>query len=64
MAKVIMIFFLTLSSVVGYYTYTGIGQDTIKTISKEESIRSNSYHSFSTGGHFGSYNSSGFSYGK
>ncbi len=64
MAKVIMIFFLTLSSVVGYYTYTGIGQDTIKTISKEESIRSNSYHSSSSGGHFGSYNSSGFSYGK
>lgn len=63
MSKAVMIFFLTLSSIVGYYTYTGKGQDAVITLKEIESARSNSYHSGSSGG-FGSYNSSGFSYGK
>jgi len=58
-SKVIMVFFLTLSSIVGYGTYTGAGQDSVKTLEKV-TVRSNSYHSGSSG----SYNSSGYNYGK
>ena len=65
MAKFIILFFLITGSGVSYLTYTGAGQASIETVEKE-TIRSNSYHgggggSWSSGG---SYNSSGYSYGK
>ena len=59
MAKFIIFFFVTLGSGVSYVTYEGLGQETIETLQKEETVRSSSYRS---GG--GSYSSGGYSYGK
>jgi hypothetical protein len=57
MAKFIILFFLITGGSVSYVTYTGTGQEHIKTL-ESENVRSNS----SRGG--GSYNSGGYSYGK
>jgi hypothetical protein len=69
MAKFIILFFLTAGSGVSYLTYTGIGQERLETLEKEN-IRSNSYRSGGSvsGGSWGSssssYNSSSYGYGK
>ena len=64
MAKFIILFFLLTGGTVSYYTYTGQGQERLETLEKEN-IRSNSYHSGSSGSlGSSSYNSSGYSYGK
>lgn len=57
MAKFIILFFLITGGSVSYITYTGTGQEHVKTL-ESENVRSNS----SRGG--GSYNSGGYSYGK
>ena len=64
MAKFIILFFLITGSGVSYLTYTGIGQEKIETLKKEENVRSNSYRT--GGGYYGgsSYSSGGYSYGK
>ena len=69
MAKFIILFFFTMGSGVSYLTYNGIGQETIKTIEHEATVRSNSSHRSSGGGSWGSgsgssYNSSSYGYGK
>ena len=61
MAKFIIFFFVTLGSGVSYVTYEGLGQETIETLQKEETIRTSSYHRSGSGG---SYSSGGYSYGK
>ena len=61
MAKFIIFFFLTLGSGVSYMTYEGLGQETIETLQKEETIRTSSSHRSSSGGR---YSSGGYSYGK
>ena len=64
MGKFIMLFLFVVGSTLSYFTYRGTGQEKIETVKKEESIRSNSHRG---GGGFyggGSYNSSGYSYGK
>ena len=66
MAKFIILFFLITGGGVSYLTYTGIGQEQIETLEKEN-IRSNSYRSgggSSWGGSGSSYNSSSYGYGK
>jgi len=68
MAKIIMILFFLLTGLGSYYlTYSGIGQQEVITVEKQN-IRSNSYRGGSGGGYIGSssssYNSSGYSYGK
>ena len=68
MAKFIILFFLITGGAVSYLTYTGIGQERIETLEKEN-VRSNSYRrSSSGGGSWGSssssYNSSSYGYGK
>lgn len=62
MAKFMILFFLMVGSGVTYLTYTGIGQDKVVTLKKEETVRTNS--SRSSGGSGGSYSSGGYSYGK
>ena len=63
MAKFILLFFLIVGSGVTYLTYTGVGQEKVVTLEKEETVRSNSSR---TSGSFsgGSYSSGGYSYGK
>ena len=65
MAQFIMVVFMVVGSGVTYFTYEGIGQETIETVQKE-SIRSNSHHR--GGGYYGGsssrYNSSSYGYGK
>ena len=66
MAKFIILFFLITGGGVSYLTYTGIGQEKIVTL-KKENVRSNSYRSgggSSWGGSGSSYNSSSYGYGK
>lgn len=59
MAKFIIVFFFTLGSGVSYITYEGLGQESIKTLEKEETVRTSSFRSGS------SYsNGGGYSYGK
>ena len=70
MAKLIILFFFTMGSAISYLTYNGIGQETIKTIEHEATVRSNSSHISgisswgSWGGSSSSYNSSSYGYGK
>ena len=68
MAKFIILFFLIIGGGISYLTYTGIGQERLETLEKEN-VRSNSYRrSSSGGGSWGSssssYNSSSYGYGK
>lgn len=63
MGKFIMLFFFTVGSILSYFTYKGTGQEKIETIKKEASVRSNSHRSGGSS-YGGSYNSSGYSYGK
>jgi len=60
MAKFIILFFLLWGGTASYLTYYGTGQEDVKTVKKEESIRSNSHRSSSSS----SYNSSSYGYGK
>jgi len=67
MAKLIILFFFTMGSAISYLTYNGIGQETIKTIEHEATVRSNSSHRSgisSWGSSSSSYNSSSYGYGK
>jgi hypothetical protein len=66
MAKFIIFFFLITGGGVSYLTYTGIGQEKLETLEKEN-IRSNSYRSSGSGSSnsgSSSYNSSSYGYGK
>jgi hypothetical protein len=67
MAKFIILFFIMASTGVTYLTYTGIGQERLQTLEKQN-IRSNSYRSGRSSGSWGSssssYNSSSYGYGK
>ena len=67
MAKFIILFFLITGGGVSYLTYTGIGQERLETLEKEN-VRSNSYRTGGSGGYWGgsgsSYNSSSYGYGK
>lgn len=70
MAKFIILFFFITGGGISYLTYTGIGQERLITLEKEN-VRSNSYRTgggsgggyWSSGGS-SSYNSSSYGYGK
>lgn len=64
MAKFIMVLFLGIGSLLSYFTYNGVGQESVETLQKEQTVRSNSYHGSSSSGSGSSYNSSSYSYGK